>query len=217
MRATTRSPCIASVRLRGGDVDVAARRLERALGHDEAVTRAGASAAGRRTRSIFSGRPKRLPRIWMSRRGDERLEVPPERRRAPAAAPEHLQQLAAGRGMVSALADERQHLIARKHAQGCVMRRSGDCLERRGPQACVRLDASAPRNADWPLRSLQRGRPQSLDAGILCVRRSQHVDDRGHDLASTPRSSAPPTPKLRLYEIDTAAEHAAPRVGEAEA
>ena len=36
MRATTRSPCIASFSMRAGDVDVAAA-VERTLGNDEAI------------------------------------------------------------------------------------------------------------------------------------------------------------------------------------
>ena len=51
--------------------------------------------------------------------GNERLEMPAQRRPLLPRHPQHLQQFLDGRRMVGALADERQHLIAREHGQGC--------------------------------------------------------------------------------------------------
>ena len=112
MRTTTRSPCIASLRCGAGDVDVAAGRLERTLGGDEPV-------AGRMrlqpadVQVHLFGQAEALPaNLDEIAGGDERLDVPLERRALVARDLENLQQLAHAGGMMHPLAHERENLVA---------------------------------------------------------------------------------------------------------
>ena len=100
------------VEVRAGDVDVAAGRFERTLGRDEAVARRmGLKAADVEIHLL--GQAEAMPaNLNQVAGGDERLDVPLERRALVARNFEDLQQLAHAGGMMHPLAHEREHLFA---------------------------------------------------------------------------------------------------------
>ena len=106
------------VQVAAGDVEVAATSSIGRSGTTNPKPR-GLVSIRPTTRFIRSGRPNRLPRVFdQIAAGNERLEMPAQRRPLVPRHAKHLQQFLNGRRMIGALPDERQHQIAGKHAQG---------------------------------------------------------------------------------------------------
>ena len=104
------------VEVRPGNVDVAAR-VERTLGGDEPVAgRVRLQPADVEVHLL--GQAEALAAdLNEIARGDERLDVPLERRALVAGNLEDLKQLAHAGGMVHPLAHQRENLITRKHVE----------------------------------------------------------------------------------------------------